>query len=140
MKNQFKTIKFIALILVLSLGVIASSAQGNVSVPLDDIPAGQQVTITYNVTVNTLPEGLLFIENQGLVTGLNFDDMYSNDPDSEADGDETLTPVGFTLDVVQLPNTGENPWYRIPIISGIIALLVSVGGVFIFWKKLSFID
>ncbi|MEL6526393.1 MAG: hypothetical protein AAFQ07_11860 [Chloroflexota bacterium] len=105
--------------------------EDEVDVTVGDIPPLQQVTITYDATVNeTLPEGLLFIENQGVVTGTNFDVVNSDDPRTLSVGDETLTSIGFTLNVVQLPQTGETPLYRLVLISAIVALVVTgvVGG------------
>lgn len=132
MKNQFKTITVIVLFFVLNLPAMSTVAQDDVSVPLGDIPAGQQITITYDTTVQTLPEGTLFIQNQGIVTGNNFNAsiFYSSDPDTTSGG-QTLTPVGFTLSVGSLPQTGQAPWWRVTLISlviaGGLAILVYLG-------------
>lgn len=124
-----KIIKYLSLIITSLLFSLPISAQDSVDVDLGNIPAGQQVTISYNVTVNNnLPEGLLFISNQGRVTGSNFDAVLSDDPQTPATGDSTNTAVGFTLNVAQLPSTGELPWMRNLLISGMVALIVSIGG------------
>ena len=81
MHSLSKTIILVILILVLSLSAAFTGAQDKVSMPLGDIPPRQQITITYDATVlGPLPEGLLYIENQGLVTGANFASVYSDDP------------------------------------------------------------
>lgn len=117
----------------------SAHAQDEVDVTVGDIPPLQQVTITYDATVNeTLPEGLLFIENQGVATGTNFDTVNSDDPRTEPIGDETLTPVGFTLtSLVALPNTGETPSWVIFIASLLVAVSVTgmVGGVMLYTKR-----
>jgi hypothetical protein len=103
-------------------GVLPAIAQ-DVTIPVGDIPGGQSVTITYEVQVNEdLPQGLRFIDNQGLVTGDNIDPLLSDDPDTAQASDSTRTQVGFTLDVIELPRTGENPLWRIAFLSFVIAL------------------
>ena len=117
------------IILVSSLlFTLPTFAQDAVDVDLGDIPAGQQRVISYNATVNeNLPEGLLFIHNQGRVTGSNFDTVLSDDPQTNVGGDSTDTAVGFTLSVAELPSTGELPWARNLLISALLALILSLG-------------
>lgn len=125
--KRLTTLILLALLLV--GGALTAIAQ-DVDEPIGNIPPGQQVTITYDVTVNeNLPQGLQYIINQGTVTGSNIDAILSNDPDTpEQANDTTRTRVGFTLDVEELPSTGETPWYRIVLLSGLFALVVSAGG------------
>lgn len=102
------------LILTIFFAVQAlASAQSNVNVNVGTLGGNQQVTITYQVSVNgNLPQGLQHISNQGTVTGSNINPVLSDDPSSSAVGDDTRTAVGFTLPVQFLPSTGETPiWY-----------------------------
>ena len=131
--KRLTTLILLALLLV--GGALTVAAQ-DVDEPLGNIPPGQQVTITYDVTVNqNLPQGLQYIINQGRVTGRNIDAVLTNDPDTlEQADDATRTRVGFTLDVEELPSTGETPWYRIVLLSGLFALVVSASGMLVYRK------
>ncbi len=107
--------------LALLLGVSAIAAQ-DVSTSLPDIPPGQQVILTYSAEMNqTLPEGLQFVSNQGTVSGSNFNNVLTDDPVTTGGNDTTNTPVGFTLQVGELPDTGETPWWRIMLLSALVA-------------------
>lgn len=122
-----KEISMIVLLLCIFFSGISVIAQDVVNVDIDDIPSGQQITITYSVLVNqNLPQGLLFIQNQGRVTGSNFDAILSDDPQTTLENDSTNTPVGFTLNVAQLPNTGELPWTRHILLSALVAMLICI--------------
>lgn len=101
--------KFKLLLFAIFIFIPSAFAQDDVSNDIGTIPQGQQVTITYDVTVGNLPVGSLFISNQGTATGSNFDPVLSNDPQTSAAGDATLTQVGFNLPVSELPSTGETP-------------------------------
>ena len=106
--------------------VSAQEVNDQVDVTIGDLPVGQQVTITYEVTVGELDQGILFIRNQGVVSGSNFDDMLSDDPMTATEIDDTTdTPVAFNLDVVQLPDTGQTPSWAIMLISLIAAVVVT---------------
>ena len=125
-------------VLIIVLLLIAPTALAQVNVPIGDIPSGQQVIITYDVTVNEpLPQGVRFIGNQGTASGNNFDPVLSDDPDTPAFSDETRTSTGFSLDVVELPPTGESPfWYTI-IISLIVAAIGTaiIGTGYMAWQR-----
>jgi hypothetical protein len=121
------TLRTTLVLLALLLGVSASTAQ-DVSASLPDIPPGQQVIITYSAQMNqNLPEGLQFISNQGTVSGSNFNDVFTDDPATGGIGDTTNTGVGFTLQVEELPDTGETPWWRIMVLSALVAGAISAG-------------
>jgi hypothetical protein len=114
-------------LLALLLGVSAITAQ-DISASLPDIPPGQQVILTYSAQMNeNLPEGLQFVSNQGTVSGSNFSDVLTDDPVTVGVNDTTTTGVGFTLQVEELPDTGETPWWRILVLSALIAGAVSAG-------------
>ena len=58
------------------------------------LPAGKSVTIIFNVTVDNPYLGANnFVENQGTVSGSNFSPVSTDDPDTGAAGDATVTPV-----------------------------------------------
>lgn len=134
-----KIISLMSTFILTGLLTTVSLAQGDIDLDLGDIPSGQQVTITYDVTVNDdLPSGLLFITNQGIVSGQGFDPILSNDPDTVEGDDATNTQVGFTLQVTQLPQTGESPIYRWVLISAVIAMLATIGGL-VTIKRIGFI-
>jgi len=124
-----KFIQFIGFIMLIGLLTTSSLAQEDITLDLGTIPAGQQITITYDVTVNDdLPAGALFITNQAVVSGQGFNPVLSDDPDTIELDDATRTQLGFTLQVTQLPQTGENPFYRHVLISALIGFLVTIGG------------
>ncbi len=55
---------------------------------------GGTVTVTFRVLIDDpLPAGTTQIANQGLVTGDNFTDRNTDDPDTPDDNDETVTPL-----------------------------------------------
>ncbi|HEX6622764.1 MAG TPA: HYR domain-containing protein, partial [Pyrinomonadaceae bacterium] len=65
-----------------------------VSVQIGTLPAGETVTITFQVTIsNTLPSGTSQVSNQGTVSGSNFTSVLTDDPDTAAPNDPTVTPV-----------------------------------------------
>ncbi|HZB47443.1 MAG TPA: lamin tail domain-containing protein, partial [Pyrinomonadaceae bacterium] len=65
-----------------------------VSVQIGTLPAGETVTITFQVTINNpLPSGTTQVSNQGTVSGSNFSSVLTDDPDTVALNDPTVTPV-----------------------------------------------
>ena len=123
----------VGLLLVL---VPTVAAQNDVDVPIPDIPPGQELTITYQVTINDeLTPNVTTIRNQGTVTGSNFGPVFTDDPVTAADGDPTETQLGFNLAVDELPSTGESPWWRLPLL----AFFALGTGIMLFmgWRKLN---
>lgn len=58
------------------------------------LPPGKTVTIVYRVTINPdNPEPWIY--SQGIVSGSNFDDVPTDDPETIADADPTITPVAL---------------------------------------------
>ncbi len=101
------TLLFIVL-LITAMPAFAQSDTVNVDIP--DIPAGQQVTITYRARVNdSLLLGLQFIADQGRIT-VNGETLLTDDPRVAGDNNPTRTAVGIS--VSSLPATGETPWWR----------------------------
>jgi uncharacterized repeat protein (TIGR01451 family) len=86
--------------LVAGFGVqIAHASSGTITLPLGDLNPGQAVIITFDVTVNpTIPPNVTQVCNQGLITGDNFGDVLTDDPDNPTNpppffADPTCTPV-----------------------------------------------
>lgn len=66
-----------------------------VSVSIGAIPPGVSVTIHFRVTIaDPVPAGVTFVANQGLVSGSNVTDTPTDDPDTPAVDDPTVTPLG----------------------------------------------
>jgi uncharacterized repeat protein (TIGR01451 family) len=80
-----------------SLGAVTSGnnpGDTTIAVNIGGLPTGQQVNISYRVTIHDpLPAGLAEISNQGLVAGAGAPDVSTDDPDSAEDGDPTDTPL-----------------------------------------------
>ncbi len=114
------TLLFIVL-LITATPVFAQSDDVDVDIP--DIPAGQQVTITYRARVNsTLPVGLQFISDQGRIT-VNGETLLTTDPRVAGNNNPTRTAVGISA--TALPATGETPWWRTIIFIGGVALVIA---------------
>jgi hypothetical protein len=73
----------------------APSMVGSVNLNIGTIPAGETVTITFNVTINSplVPTNTTQVANQGTVSGTNFGPVVTDDPDTPAPNDPTITPV-----------------------------------------------
>jgi uncharacterized repeat protein (TIGR01451 family) len=69
-----------------------ASAMAPVSLNIGRLPAGKSITITFNVTINNSVTTTQ-VCNQGLVSGSNFSDALTNDPDTAAPNDSTCTPL-----------------------------------------------
>jgi len=103
--------KITLLFIVLLMTTMSTLAQsGDVDVDIPDIPAGQQVTITYRVRVNqNLPIGTQYILDQGRIT-IGNETLLTDDPRITGTTDITRTLAG--LSAKTLPATGETPWWR----------------------------
>jgi hypothetical protein len=66
---------------------------GDVNLSIGTLPAGQSITITFNVTINDPFTGGAQVSNQGTVSGSNFSDVLTDDPDFPGTADPTVTPV-----------------------------------------------
>jgi uncharacterized repeat protein (TIGR01451 family) len=78
-----------------SQGIIASgntSGDTEINVDLGTLLKGTSATITFDVKVSSVGEGNI-ISCQGILSGSNFDDILSDDPDVDGDMDPTLTAV-----------------------------------------------
>ena len=67
---------------------------GPITMNIGKLPVGKSVTITFNATINDpLPAGTNQISNQGTVSGDNFDNVLTDDPDAAGAFDTTKTLV-----------------------------------------------
>jgi uncharacterized repeat protein (TIGR01451 family) len=77
--------------------VISGNETGDASVAVDIgtlVGAGDSVTLTFEAAIGeSLPTDIVEVATQGLVSGSNFDDLLTDDPDTETPADPTLTPV-----------------------------------------------
>jgi uncharacterized repeat protein (TIGR01451 family) len=122
--------------------VTSGNTAGDTSVAVDvgAIPAGGQVTIYFQVTIDDgLPPGVTQVANQGIVDSVELPDEPTDDPDTAPDDDPTETPVevapvgGITLPL-RVPVLLA-PWIRLAALFGL--TLVSVGVVAWRWKTTS---
>jgi uncharacterized repeat protein (TIGR01451 family) len=70
------------------------AGDGEVSVAFDALPAGGVAGVAFEVTVNDpLPANVTAIANQGVATGPELPPTSTDDPDTDAPGDPTVTPI-----------------------------------------------
>ncbi|MEK6281967.1 MAG: Calx-beta domain-containing protein [Acidobacteriota bacterium] len=71
-----------------------SSMLADVMLSIGTLPAGESVTITFNVTVDDPFTGAMAqVSNQGTVSGSNFADVLTDDPTVGGTADPTVTPI-----------------------------------------------
>ncbi len=71
-----------------------STTLADVLLNIGTLPAGESVTITFNVTVdNPFTGALPQVSNQGTVSGTNFADVLTDDPTVGGTADPTVTPI-----------------------------------------------
>jgi uncharacterized repeat protein (TIGR01451 family) len=76
--------------------VISGNKEGDTEVAINvgDIAAGDSVTIVFEAVIrDPLPEEVIELANQGRVTGSNFAEVVTDDPDTDATNDPTVTQV-----------------------------------------------
>lgn len=103
MSNRFTT--YCTLLLML-LGSLRAFAQ--VDLTLGDLPAGETVTVVFEVTVDRL-QTQTAITNQATVSSENLMDVLSDDPDTGALLDATITAIDAFADVGVDVIPAENP-------------------------------
>lgn len=114
----------VTMLLILIQGLGVTSAQ-DININLGDIPAGQAVTVTYQVEVGTINHDALFITNQGIITGDGLANTLTDDPQVDGSQDITVTEIG---NIRSLPSTGEShPWrvVFVLIFGGVLSLLAA---------------
>ena len=68
----------------------------SLSVDIGTLPVGASVSISFRVTINTpVPAGVTQVANQGIVSASNSPTVLTDDPDTAAPGDPTVTPLAF---------------------------------------------
>jgi hypothetical protein len=73
---------------------ISPSSGGTVNQSIGTLSTGSSVTIIFQVTINNAqPLPHLNISNQGTVSGTNFSNVLTDDPNTGAANDPTLTPL-----------------------------------------------
>ena len=88
--------------------VDCTTTSTHVCVDVGTLQAGKSVTITFAVTVNTPYGGGSSVSNQGTVSGSNFSDVATDDPDTGAANDATVTPIcGANLVVTNTNDSGN---------------------------------
>lgn len=81
-------------------------AQSINPITIGTIHANDSVVIVYDVTIdNPLPAGVMSIGNQGTLSGSNFANIVTDDPDTPAALDTTYTPVINLLPVTLIDFT-----------------------------------
>jgi hypothetical protein len=77
-----------------AIAPLLSSMLADVMLNIGTLPAGESVTITFNATVDDPFGGALpQVSNQGTVSGSNFADVLTDDPDVGGTADPTVTPI-----------------------------------------------
>ncbi len=75
-------------------------------VAIGTLPPGKSITLAFSVTINNpLPGGVCQLANQGTVSGSNFSSVLTDDPDTAAASDPTVT----FLDTVPTPTIAAVP-------------------------------
>lgn len=75
-------------------GALNSAALADVNLAIGTLPAGESVTITFRVTVDDPFTGAMAqVSNQGTVSGTNFANVLTDDPDVGGAADPTVTPI-----------------------------------------------
>ena len=99
--NNLKLLKFTVLVLLLGIvstnGLLAQDSPmsgESFNLNLATLDPGQTVTITFCVVIDN-PLNATEVCNQGTVSGSNFNDVLTDDPDDPtSSADQTCTPVG----------------------------------------------
>jgi uncharacterized repeat protein (TIGR01451 family) len=77
-----------------------------VGVSIGDLTAGATVQITFLVTIGS--DGFTTVANQGTVAGTNFTTVLTDDPDTTALGDPTITLVTIGPPVLTITKSGSS--------------------------------
>lgn len=79
------------------------------SAPLNigTLPAGKSITVTFEATINTTPVTFTTVSSQGTVSGSNFANVLTNDPDTVAAADATVTPVEQAPTITNITANGS---------------------------------
>jgi uncharacterized repeat protein (TIGR01451 family) len=84
-----------------------STSSTHVCVDVGTLLGGQSVTITFSITINAPYGGGANVSTQGTVSGGNFSNVSTDDPDTGTANDATLTPVcSSSITVANLNDSG----------------------------------
>lgn len=89
--------RYLGIMLLLS-GIGRLSAWAQLNLPLGDLPAGEAVTIIFEVTLDSVQTNSS-VANQAIITSGNVPEVLSDDPDTGTPLDPTLTLVEAFADV-----------------------------------------
>jgi uncharacterized repeat protein (TIGR01451 family) len=79
-----------------------------IEIQIGDLPPGKKVTIIFEATVtDTLPAGVTQVSNHALITGTNIADQFSDDPDTPAVDDATVTHINLDADLGIVKGDGQ---------------------------------
>ena len=68
-----------------------------VNLIIGTLPAGKSITVIFDAVIaNPVPPSATQVSNQGTVSGSNFSSVLTNDPDTPAADDPTVTPLNLT--------------------------------------------
>jgi hypothetical protein len=73
-----------------------NGAGGTISINIGTLAAGDSVTITFQVVVDNPYGGGPNVSNQGTISGSNFSNVLTDDPDVAGTNNPTLTPINST--------------------------------------------
>jgi hypothetical protein len=76
---------------------VINGAGGTVTVNIGTLAPGDSVTITFQVVVDNPYSGGPNVSNQGTVSGSNFSNVLTDDPDIAGANNPTLTPINSAL-------------------------------------------
>ena len=84
----------IAALLLFCCAAIAFASGEAINVGIGALPAGKSITLFFDVTVDrNLPLAKTSVQQQGTVSGSNFSNVLTNDPDTVAPDDPTITYI-----------------------------------------------
>ena len=89
-----------------------TAGDSTIEINVGDVPSSSSVTITFAVTVNNpFPQGVDTVENQGVFASMEVPEVPTDDPDTPAMDDPTVTPVvdGPQLSVTKVDTVIVNP-------------------------------
>ncbi|HTP11094.1 MAG TPA: PKD domain-containing protein, partial [Anaerolineae bacterium] len=80
--------------------VNAPNSGETVNVTIGPLPSNKSITIKFRASINDpIPAGILQVSNQGTVSGGNFSNVLTDDPDTGIANDPTVTPLDIQVDL-----------------------------------------
>jgi uncharacterized repeat protein (TIGR01451 family) len=78
----------------------------SLSVNIGALPVGASVSISFRVIIKPVPLGVTQLANQGIVSAGNSPTVLTDDPDTAAPGDPTITPLVF-MPIIDATKTAQ---------------------------------